>query len=105
MKHQRKHLDVEVMGDKHVRGEGQCICWGSSREKKTALGISWTRVRVEKGGQNPRWTGEKPGKSSRRSEKKSDEELMRTENAVRQNQKESWRGEEYFFYNVCNKTM
>lgn len=74
MKHQRKHLDVEVMGDKHVRGEGQCICWGSSREKKTALGISWTRVRVEKGGQNPGWTGEKPGKSSRRSEKKSDEE-------------------------------
>lgn len=87
-----------------MREEGLCICWESSREKKTELGISWTGVRVEKGGQNLYLAGQKPGKSNRRSGKKSDSELTRTENAVRQEQKESW-GEEYFFYNVCIKTM
>lgn len=58
MRHQRKHLDVEVMEEKHVRGEGLCICWGSSREKRTELEISWTRVRVEKREAKPRsgWT-------------------------------------------------
>lgn len=74
MRHQRKHLDVEVMEDKHVRGKGLYICWGSNRGKRTELGISWTRVRVEKVGQNPGLAGQKPEKSNRKSEKKSDEE-------------------------------
>lgn len=68
IRHQRKHLDVEVIEDKNVRGEGLRICLGSSRGKRTKLGISWTRVRVDKEGQNPGLAGQKPGKSNRRSE-------------------------------------
>lgn len=57
-------------------------------KQRKELGISWTRVRVEKGGQNLGLSGQKPGKSNTRSEKKSVEELTRTENAGRQEQKE-----------------
>lgn len=43
--------------------------------------------------QNQVWLGQTPGESNKRSKKKSDEELMGTENAGRQQQKEGGGGE------------